>query len=109
MVMRLVPQDELLDEEEIQALEQQTLQAESGRARAEEDELAEAQDGAVENGTDEAATDGSDGAAATAEPAINLPLMEALLLSTHHPLTAGRLAELLDLESTKPIRKAIKG
>src|SRR5687767_1383450 len=36
MVMRLVPQDELLDEEEIQALEQQTLQAERARA-AEED------------------------------------------------------------------------
>ena len=108
MVMRLVPQDELLDEEEIQALEQQTLQAEAGRARADEEELAEAQDGAVENGHDEAATEGSDGAV-TAEPAINLPLLEALLLSTHHPLTAGRLAELLDLDTTKPLRKAIKG
>ena len=31
-----------------------------------------------------------------------------LLLSTHHPLTAGRLAELMDLESTTPVRKAIK-
>ena len=108
MVMRLVPQDELLDEEEIQALEQQTLQAEAGRARADEEELAEARDGAVENGSDEAGADDSNGAA-TAEPAINLPLMEALLLSTHHPLTAGRLAELLDLDTTKPLRKAIKG
>jgi segregation and condensation protein B len=108
MVMRLVPQDELLDEEEIQALEQQTLQAE--RARAEEEEIAEARDGAVENGggEDTAAAESPD-AAATAEPAINLALMEALLLSTHHPLTAGRLAELLDLDTTKPLRKAIKG
>ena len=106
MVMRLVPQDELLDEEEIQALEQQTLQAERARA-AEDEELAEAQDGVVENGADEAAADDADGAAA-AEPAINLALMEALLLSTHHPLTAGRLAELLDLDTTKPIRKAVK-
>src|SRR5438067_331116 len=39
---------------------------------------------------------------------VNLPAMEALLFSTHHPLTAGRLAELLDLSSTKLIRKAIK-
>ena len=44
----------------------------------------------------------------TAElPPINLPLLEALLFSTHHPLTAGRLAELLELETTKPVRKAI--
>ena len=40
--------------------------------------------------------------------AINLPALEALLMSTHHPLTAGRLAQLLDLSSTKPIRRAIK-
>jgi segregation and condensation protein B len=31
-----------------------------------------------------------------------------LLFGTHHPLTAGRLAELLELESTKPIRRAIR-
>jgi segregation and condensation protein B len=34
--------------------------------------------------------------------------MEALLLSTHHPLTGPRLAELLDLPSVKPVRTAIK-
>ena len=48
--------------------------------------------------------DGSDPEAISA----NLGALEALLLGTHHPLTAGRLAELLDLPSTKPIRKAIK-
>src|SRR4051794_38137499 len=41
-------------------------------------------------------------------PPINLPLLEALLFSTHHPLTAGRLAELIEMESTKPVRKAIQ-
>jgi len=35
-------------------------------------------------------------------------LLEALLLSTQHPLTAGRLAELMDLPATKPVRQAIK-
>ena len=35
-------------------------------------------------------------------------LLEALLLSTHHPLTAGRLAELMDLPATKPVRQAVK-
>jgi segregation and condensation protein B len=39
---------------------------------------------------------------------VDLASMEALLFSTHHPLTAGRLGELLDLNSTKWIRKAIK-
>jgi segregation and condensation protein B len=39
---------------------------------------------------------------------LDLQALEALLFSTHHPLTAGRLAELLDLETTKPIRAAIK-
>jgi segregation and condensation protein B len=39
---------------------------------------------------------------------VNSRLLEALLLSTHHPLTAGRLAELMDLPATKPVRQAIK-
>lgn len=42
------------------------------------------------------------------DTSIELPALEALLFSTHHPLTAGRLAELLKLDSTKPIRRAIK-
>jgi segregation and condensation protein B len=40
--------------------------------------------------------------------AVDLRLLEALLFSTHHPLTAGRLAELMDLPATKPVRQAIK-
>ncbi len=40
--------------------------------------------------------------------AVDPSTVEALLLSTHHPLTAGRLAELMDLPGTKPIRIAIK-
>src|SRR4051812_21993366 len=44
----------------------------------------------------------------TSDVHVDLRTLEALLFSTHHPLTAGRLAELLELESTKPIRRAIK-
>jgi segregation and condensation protein B len=40
--------------------------------------------------------------------AVDLPTVEALLLSTHHPLTAGRLAELLELPGTRSVRSAIK-
>jgi segregation and condensation protein B len=39
---------------------------------------------------------------------VDLARVEALLFATHHPLTAGRLGELLDLASTKPIRRAIQ-
>jgi len=39
---------------------------------------------------------------------VDTRLLEALLLSTHHPLTAGRLAELMDLLATKPVRQAVK-
>jgi segregation and condensation protein B len=125
MVMRLVPREELLTEEdEIQALEEQALQAEQGRRRAAGDDVAaadaaagedagERQDGAVD---DDAPDEGPGTPAGTAEgepssadvPEINLPLLEALLLGTHHPLTAGRLAELLELDSTKPLRKAVR-
>jgi segregation and condensation protein B len=52
----------------------------------------------VEESTEEAST----------QVELDLRVLEALLFSTHHPLTAGRLAELLELESTKPIRRAIK-
>lgn len=60
-------------------------------------------DGAIDDSGGE-----SEGAEATAEPQVNLAVMEALLFSAHHPLTAGRLAELLELESTKYIRRAAK-
>ena len=40
-------------------------------------------------------------------PEIDPRPVEALLLATHHPLTAGRLAELLGLDTTRPIRQAI--
>src|SRR4051812_35450257 len=63
-------------------------------------------DGIVEPSLDLTDDDLSDGS--TDLPPVNHAAMEALLFSTHHPLTAGRLAELLGLESTKPIRKAIK-
>jgi segregation and condensation protein B len=62
---------------------------------------AEAPDGAVADIGVEASDD------ATA-PQVDLRVIEALLFSTHHPLTAGRLAELLELETTRPIRRAIK-
>lgn len=41
-------------------------------------------------------------------PDIDHRILEALLFSTHHPLTAPRLAELVGVKSQSAIRKAIK-
>ena len=59
-------------------------------------------DGAVDD------TDGADADDASSASNVDLAKLEALLFSTHHPLTAGRLAELLDLDTTKVIRRAVK-
>jgi segregation and condensation protein B len=67
---------------------------------------AEQPDGAVAEADEDA--DGADDAVAAAAIEVNLGLLEALLFSTHHPLTAGKLAELLELDATKPVRGAIK-
>ena len=67
-------------------------------------------DGVVEAAAAADASDAHFGAEeqAAAELSVDLRTLEAVLLSTHSPLTAGRLGELLDLPTTKPVRKAIK-
>ena len=44
---------------------------------------------------------------ADGEPAVDQQLVEALLFSTHHPLTAGRIADVLELPTPKGIRRTI--
>ena len=68
------------------------------------DAPAEPVDGAVDD-IDDAADDDS---TATDLPPVDLGKLEALLFSTHHPLTAGRLAEMLELDTTKAVRRAMK-
>ena len=72
-----------------------------------EDETAQ-RAGEVPDGAVDAAHEELDEAGSADLPPVNLSLLEALLFSTHHPLTAGRLAELLELETTKPVRKGIQ-
>ncbi|HEX4124315.1 MAG TPA: SMC-Scp complex subunit ScpB [Tepidisphaeraceae bacterium] len=69
---------------------------------------AEQPDGAVQDAED-AAGESAESEQSDAPPE-TLPLgaIEALLLSTHHPLTPGRLAELIGLPSSKGIRQAVK-
>jgi segregation and condensation protein B len=41
-------------------------------------------------------------------PSIDGRVLEALLLATHAPLTAGRLAELMGLDTTRAIRQGVR-
>jgi segregation and condensation protein B len=72
-------------------------------------EPADDADGPVEESVEELDGDAesSQCPASVDTPPVDTRLLEALLLSTHHPLTAGRLAELMDLPATKPVRQAI--
>jgi segregation and condensation protein B len=114
MRMRLVRDD---DDEELMHAEpgDQDTPAHAGddalpraarrRSKGAEPETAPAEpiDGAIED-----VDDANDESSPRDLPAVDLARLEALLFSTHHPLTAGRLAELLELDTTKAIRHAIK-
>ena len=102
MRMRLVRDEDYDDDEVMPKREPQAENPVEEQQPQQPAAIAEEPDGAVE---DAAADDASD---ASADVQVDLRTLEALLFSTHHPLTAGRLAEMLELESTKPVRRAIK-
>src|SRR5580700_631639 len=99
-MLRLVRDDAVkledsLDEDfdDLEHMQEPEMQAEGTEESAEMHMPAESSD-EPSDGAIEAADDG-EGTEAAALPPINFGILEALLLSTHHPLTAGRLAELL--------------
>jgi segregation and condensation protein B len=92
-MLRLVQDDDVVDE----AMEMPNESVEENLEPTPDGEL---RDGEVEE-VDEAA-------AAAVATDVDLPLLEALLMGTHHPLTAGRLAELMELPGTKLVRAAIR-
>jgi len=98
--MRLVKDDDLMDVDQDTLPEPPAPEFPEAAPRM---PAAEMPDGEVE--LDPAADLDEAGADALV---VALDLLESLLFATHHPLTAGRLAELLDLPSTKPVRKAIR-
>jgi segregation and condensation protein B len=91
-MLRLVRDTEEVEIDDVQDENDEKLDR-HGRAAE-----AELQDGEVDH----------DSASAASDTAVDLPVLEALLLGTYHPLTAARLAELMDLPGTKPIRKAVQ-
>lgn len=55
----------------------------------------------------EATPDGEVHDTAPGKNLVDLPTLEALLFSTRHPLTSGRIGELMDVPSSKALRAAI--
>jgi len=68
----------------------------------------EAQDGPVEPTTIDEVAPAEEAVEPDDHKSIDLAILEALLFSTHHPLTGQRLGELLDIKSQKAIRKAVQ-
>ncbi len=102
--MRLVRDDDYVDADEMTTvMAEPDPQHDEIESRRSTSAATEQPDGAIAEVDDEVG-----GAEDADDVEVNLGLLEALLLSTHHPLTAGKLAELLDLGATKPIRSAIK-
>jgi segregation and condensation protein B len=97
-MLRLVR--DYIEEEESSEMESEGMEEKLHPPAADELAEMELQDGEVEE------ADGD--AAEVAELQVDLPLLEALLMGTHHPLTAGRVAELMDLPGTKLVRAAIR-
>ncbi len=106
MAMRLVK-----DDDDVTVMDQQQQDELQQQADAEEQRISnppEQPDGPVDNSAVEDIADEKDDSSESSDVVVDLRTLEALLFSTHHPLTAGRLAELLELDSTKPIRRAIR-
>ena len=96
-MLRLVRDEDTTELDELDGVKD-----EPGAHRHSETEPA---DGAVTEGAEaDAESDLGD----SGLPDVDLGLLEALLLSTHHPLTAGRVGEVMGLPTTKPVRRAIK-
>src|SRR5687767_7442274 len=111
MILRLVREDTRDEECENEMAETDALaeRDEEGAPEAAERDGFTTPGGDVPDGAvSDTPQDGEEEKEAGQEQQVDLASMEALLFSTHHPLTAGRLAELLDLDSTRWIRKAIK-
>jgi segregation and condensation protein B len=69
----------------------------------------EAEDGPVEAAAvEETPADPEEADEPEESKPIDLKVLEALLFSTHHPLTGQRFAELLDVRSQKTIRAAVQ-
>jgi len=76
-------------------------------APAAEQPFIELPDGSVPPEESPEAADEAEDVESDADTDLNLAIIEALIFSTHHPLTPQRIAELLEVKSQKAIKRAI--
>jgi segregation and condensation protein B len=111
MAMRLVwPDEETMPRKrksKSEAEESDQITSDESEETAAARDTLEAQDGPVEFAQSDAAIHEED-EETDDQPVIDVALLEALLFSTHHPLTGQRLAELLEIKSQKSIRQAVQ-
>jgi segregation and condensation protein B len=100
-LVRYIPEEDAEMVEEYDDLQGPRQVPEAQTRTTEPPAEAEREDGPV-------ADSAEDAECAPADAQVDLGALEALLFSTHHPLTAGRIAEMLELDSTRPLRRAIK-
>src|SRR5580704_12394841 len=108
--MRLVRDDDLMEVQEPTPADPKRVRSRQNRQETQPtDEAPDQQGGDIAQEQPDGVVDTADetDSGPDAAIAVDLRSLEALLLSTHHPLTAGRLAELLDLPAAKPIRRAV--
>jgi segregation and condensation protein B len=104
-IMRLVKDDEEMPEND-ESIAVEDAQMPPDRSSMPADTASEPPDGSI---PDEAVAEADDSVDDSGpEQVVDLPLLEALLFGTQHPLTAAKLIELLGIKSVKPIRSAVK-
>jgi len=112
MAMRLVwPDEEIMPKKRKAKAVEETEQPSAEEAGAEalhtERDTLEAQDGPVEAVVEAEVEADEEDEEQGEQPAVDVKILEAMLFSTHHPLTGQRLAELLVIKSQKVIRHAV--
>jgi segregation and condensation protein B len=87
---------------------QPTEAAQTAQDAAPAEAVGETADGQVEAPAVEAVGEDKEEADADEAPPIDLATLEAMLFSTHHPLTGQRLGELLSVTSQKAVKRAVQ-
>jgi segregation and condensation protein B len=104
-IMRLVKDDEEMPQTD-ESIAVEELQMPPDRVNQPAESGSEAPDGSILGDAVAESDESADDSATDA--AIDLPLLEALLFGTQHPLTAAKLVELMEIRSVKAIRSAVK-
>jgi segregation and condensation protein B len=111
MSMRLVwPDEETMPKKRKSKPEQEPAEPVDGPVQTAEEEAAadEVAEGQVEVGEAEIVEEAEEEDASAEKAVVDQAMLEAMLFSTHHPLTGQRLGELLNVKSQKALKRAVQ-